>query len=55
MVTINDNSQQNAGESYDAPIVGLIVPPPEIRSMVDKTASFVARNGEQFEQKNQTE
>ena len=28
-----------------------IVPPPEIRSIVEKTASFVARNGEQFEQK----
>ena len=29
----------------------MIVPPPEIRSIVEKTASFVARNGEQFEQK----
>ena len=51
MVAINDNAQQVAGESYDQPVVGLIVPPPEIRSIVDKTASFVARNGEQFEQK----
>lgn len=48
MVAIADN---NPGESYDQPTVGLILPPPEIRSMVEKTASFVARNGENFEQK----
>ena len=48
MVAIADN---NGGESYDQPTVGLILPPPEIRSMVEKTASFVARNGENFEQK----
>jgi splicing factor 3A subunit 1 len=48
MVAIADN---NAGETYDQPTVGLILPPPEIRSMVEKTASFVARNGENFEKK----
>ncbi|KRX91335.1 Splicing factor 3A subunit 1, partial [Trichinella pseudospiralis] len=31
------------------PIVGVIYPPPEIRNIVDKTASFVARNGFEFE------
>jgi splicing factor 3A subunit 1 len=31
--------------------VGIIYPPAEIRSIVDKTAEFVARNGEQFESK----
>lgn len=25
------------------PIVGIIYPPPEVRNIVDKTASFVAR------------
>lgn len=30
-------------------IVGIIYPPPEIRNIVDKTASFVARNGFEFE------
>ncbi|CDW55098.1 Splicing factor 3A subunit 1 [Trichuris trichiura] len=30
-------------------IVGIIYPPPEIRNIVDKTASFVARNGASFE------
>lgn len=30
-------------------IVGVIIPPPDIRSVVDKTAQFVARNGKSFE------
>ena len=32
-------------------IVGIIYPPPEVRNIVDKTASFVARNGPEFEQR----
>lgn len=32
-------------------IVGLIIPPPDIRTIVDKTALFVARNGVEFENK----
>ncbi|KAG8288677.1 splicing factor 3a, subunit 1 [Homalodisca vitripennis] len=31
------------------PSVGIIYPPPEVRNIVDKTASFVARNGSEFE------
>ncbi|XP_061907122.1 splicing factor 3A subunit 1 [Entelurus aequoreus] len=31
------------------PMVGIIYPPPEVRNIVDKTASFVARNGPEFE------
>ena len=30
-------------------VVGVIIPPPDIRSVVDKTAQFVARNGKSFE------
>jgi len=30
-------------------IGGIIFPPPEVRNIVDKTASFVARNGATFE------
>ncbi|KAF0292984.1 Splicing factor 3A subunit 1 [Amphibalanus amphitrite] len=30
-------------------VVGIILPPPEVRNIVDKTASFVARNGPEFE------
>lgn len=33
------------------PIIGIIYPPPEVRNIVDKTASFVCRNGPQFEKK----
>jgi splicing factor 3A subunit 1 len=32
-------------------IVGFIRPPPEIRAIVDKTAQFVAKHGEEFESK----
>ncbi|KAL0831793.1 hypothetical protein ABMA28_001330 [Loxostege sticticalis] len=32
-----------------APVIGIIYPPPEVRNIVDKTASFVARNGPEFE------
>ncbi|XP_058945289.1 splicing factor 3A subunit 1-like [Pocillopora verrucosa] len=31
------------------PAIGVIYPPPEVRNIVDKTASFVARNGPEFE------
>jgi splicing factor 3A subunit 1 len=34
---------------YIEPTVGVIIPPPELRNIVDKTASFVARNGPEFE------
>ena len=37
----------NAGD--DGPTI--IYPPPEVRNIVDKTASFVARNGVEFEQR----
>ncbi|KZS13174.1 splicing factor 3A subunit 1 [Daphnia magna] len=35
--------------SSSKPTVGIIYPPPEVRNIVDKTASFVARNGLEFE------
>ena len=31
--------------------VNIILPPPEVRNIVNKTASFVARNGPEFEQR----
>lgn len=33
----------------EVPSIGIIYPPPEVRNIVDKTASFVARNGPEFE------
>lgn len=35
--------------TLSGPIIGIIYPPPEVRNIVDKTASFVARNGPEFE------
>ena len=32
-------------------VTGIIIPPPDIRAVVDKTAQFVARNGKGFEEK----
>lgn len=42
-VSLEDGSASKA--------VGIIYPPPEVRNIVDKTASFVARNGPEFEQR----
>lgn len=30
-------------------VTGVIIPPPEIRAVVDKTAQFVGKNGKTFE------
>lgn len=42
-----DNGEKS--QTLSGPIVGIIYPPPEVRNIVDKTASFVARNGPEFE------
>ena len=39
----------NNGRGAEGGITGVIVPPPEVRAIVDKTAGFVARNGKAFE------
>lgn len=33
------------------PDMGIILPPPDIRGIIDKTAQFVAKNGPEFEQR----
>ncbi|XP_052217771.1 splicing factor 3A subunit 1-like [Dreissena polymorpha] len=43
------DGDRNADENYKTPVIGIIYPPPEVRNIVDKTASFVARNGPEFE------
>nr|XP_023020595.1 splicing factor 3A subunit 1 isoform X2 [Leptinotarsa decemlineata] len=45
-VTPNSNNEEPGPIN---PVVGIIYPPPEVRNIVDKTASFVARNGPEFE------
>lgn len=44
-----DEESEPPQKSLSGPIIGIIYPPPEVRNIVDKTASFVARNGPEFE------
>ncbi|XP_042894743.1 splicing factor 3A subunit 1 [Parasteatoda tepidariorum] len=45
-----ENQNENVPDSAPSrPTIGIIYPPPELRNIVDKTASFVARNGPEFE------
>lgn len=45
-----ENGSNPADQNEKAkPVIGIIYPPPEVRNIVDKTASFVARNGPEFE------
>ncbi|XP_054265031.1 splicing factor 3A subunit 1 isoform X2 [Macrosteles quadrilineatus] len=43
------NPPEEPAPPSSQPVVGIIYPPPEVRNIVDKTASFVARNGPEFE------
>ncbi|EDW85171.2 uncharacterized protein Dwil_GK12756 [Drosophila willistoni] len=45
----NEQFGNDQAKSMSGPIIGIIYPPPEVRNIVDKTASFVARNGPEFE------
>lgn len=51
MPPAEDKSKDEITEesSVSKPVIGIIYPPPEVRNIVDKTASFVARNGPEFE------
>lgn len=44
-----DKSEAKELTPTSKPVIGIIYPPPEVRNIVDKTASFVARNGPEFE------
>jgi len=54
-LTNKDNASSSLDSSFptkmtlDDPIDDIIVPPPEIRAVVNKTSQFVAKNGRQFE------
>ncbi|KAJ4973683.1 hypothetical protein NE237_006857 [Protea cynaroides] len=51
------DEEQNKANSIPAPVathtrtIGIIHPPPDIRTIVDKTAQFVAKNGPDFEKR----
>ncbi|EGT52787.1 CBN-PRP-21 protein [Caenorhabditis brenneri] len=46
-----EDSMNNEPSLSGKAIIGLIYPPPDIRTIVDKTARFVAKNGVDFENK----
>ncbi|VDM37634.1 unnamed protein product [Toxocara canis] len=46
-----EDSMNNEPSLSGRQIIGIIYPPPDIRTIVDKTAAFVARNGIDFENK----
>lgn len=46
---IEEEASSKEDPTPSKPVVGIIYPPPEVRNIVDKTASFVARNGPEFE------
>lgn len=54
---VSSNEEQNKAISVPASVathtrtIGIIHPPPDIKSIIDKTASFVAKNGPEFEKR----
>jgi splicing factor 3A subunit 1 len=44
-------SEASMMKGQSGKVQGVIIPPPDIRAVVDKTAQFVARHGKEFEQK----
>jgi hypothetical protein len=58
LVALNSNGEINDPNSLDAmakgqsgKVTGIILPPPDIRAIVEKTAQFVAKHGKSFEEK----
>uniref|UniRef100_A0A1I7TGB9 Splicing factor 3A subunit 1 n=1 Tax=Caenorhabditis tropicalis TaxID=1561998 RepID=A0A1I7TGB9_9PELO len=49
--TREEDSMNNEPSLSGKKLIGLIYPPPDIRTIVDKTARFVAKNGVDFENK----
>ncbi|KAJ9557726.1 hypothetical protein OSB04_012340 [Centaurea solstitialis] len=47
----NDQNKSKPSIATHTRTIGIIHPPPDIRTIVDKTASFVAKNGPEFEKR----
>ena len=50
-VVEESNENTDTASAQQGKVTGVIIPPPDIRARVDKTASFVAKNGKAFEQR----
>eukprot|EP00613_Pedinella_sp_CCMP2098_P075338 CAMPEP_0171913066 /NCGR_PEP_ID=MMETSP0993-20121228/11512_1 /TAXON_ID=483369 /ORGANISM="non described non described, Strain CCMP2098" /LENGTH=552 /DNA_ID=CAMNT_0012547005 /DNA_START=3 /DNA_END=1657 /DNA_ORIENTATION=+ len=48
---VDPTSEEFMEKGQSGAVTGVIIPPPAIRAVVDKTATFVARHGKSFEQK----
>lgn len=46
-----EEKEENIEKDESDGSIGIIYPPPDVRAIVDKTATFVARNGKHFEAK----
>jgi splicing factor 3A subunit 1 len=42
---------ENIEKPVQGKVVGVIIPPPEIRAVIDKTSIYVAKGGKSFEQR----
>jgi splicing factor 3A subunit 1 len=51
MTATTTMAEEVNNDNYVNQTVGIIIPPPEIKSIVDKTAEFIAKSGTEFEQK----
>jgi splicing factor 3A subunit 1 len=45
------STENDAERAVQGKVQGIIIPPPDIRAVVDKTAAFVAKHGKSFEDK----
>lgn len=43
--------EEESAKAQQGKVTGVIIPPPDIRAVVDKTAMFVAKHGKSFEQR----
>lgn len=49
LALVPGQSAQTVTPGAPATVNGILQPPPDIKSIIDKTAQFVARNGPEFE------
>ena len=49
LALVPGQSAQTVTPGAPATVNGILQPPPDIKSIIDKTAQFVARNGPDFE------
>lgn len=51
LALVPGQTAQTVAPGAPSTVNGILQPPPDIKSIIDKTAQFVARNGPEFEQR----